>query len=104
MLRLPHFLTLIISISLLQPSNASVAEPTSENSDRLRQAIERFPEADANGDGVLTLTEARAFMNKRRGDRSAQAKKPKELDLTTVDKSGNGLWVLATFPNSTRPV
>lgn len=34
---------------------------TSKDSPRLREALERHPEADANKDGVLTLDEAKAF-------------------------------------------
>jgi len=37
-----------------------LAQETSENSDRVRQYFERFPAADANGDGLLTLEEAQA--------------------------------------------
>jgi len=37
---------------------------SSENNQRLRKALKRFPAADANGDGVLTMAEARAFKQK----------------------------------------
>jgi len=44
-----------------------VAEPTSENNARLRKALERYPQADANGDGVLTLSEVKDFRQKQQG-------------------------------------
>ncbi len=34
---------------------------TSDNNPKLSDGLKRFPQADANGDGVLTLEEARAF-------------------------------------------
>lgn len=40
------------------------AEETSQNSQRLKDALKRFPQSDANGDGVLTLEEATAFKKK----------------------------------------
>jgi len=42
------------------------AEPTSETNPRLKKALEKFPEADANKDGVLTLSEAKAYRDKVR--------------------------------------
>jgi len=44
------------------PENAAPApstEPTSKNNARLKQALQAFPQADTNRDGVLTLEEAR---------------------------------------------
>lgn len=41
------------------------AQETSENSDRLKQYLERFPQADADRDGILTSEEARAFNEAR---------------------------------------
>ncbi|MHC4753413.1 MAG: hypothetical protein ACYTFW_26565, partial [Planctomycetota bacterium] len=42
------------------------AEPNSKNNARLRKALELYPEADVNGDGILTLSEAKAFRQKQR--------------------------------------
>jgi len=57
------------------------AEPTSENNANLRKALERYPEADANGDGVLTLSEAKAFKQKQRSkQRSAKGAKADQAD------------------------
>ena len=38
------------------------AEETSENNQRLKEALKRYPKADANGDGVLTQAEAKAHL------------------------------------------
>ena len=37
---------------------------TSKDTPRLQEALERYPEADADGDGVLTMEEAKAFREK----------------------------------------
>ncbi len=37
---------------------------TSADNPRLKKALERFPEADADKDGILTMAEARAFKKK----------------------------------------
>jgi acetyl esterase/lipase len=41
-----------------------LAQRTSENTPMLKQALERYPEADANHDGILTEDEARAYLAK----------------------------------------
>ena len=41
-------------------------EPTSENDERLKQGLAKYPRADINGNGVLTLSEIRAYMAKQR--------------------------------------
>jgi len=49
---------------------AAPAEVTSKNNRRLKAALKRYPDADANKDGVLTLNEARAYMARRlQGDK-----------------------------------
>lgn len=54
----------------------SAAEKTSENDERLRRGLQRFPQADANRDGVLTESEARAFIQQRRAKQNAPAPAP----------------------------
>jgi len=41
-------------------------EPTSENDERLRRGLAKYPRSDTNGDGVLTLSEIRVYMAKQR--------------------------------------
>lgn len=44
---------------------------TSETSPQLKRALARFPDADADDDGILTLREAREYQHKQRGRRQA---------------------------------
>ena len=57
------------------------AEPTSKTNANLRQILKRFPAADSNRDGLLTLAEAKVFQKKRRED---EAKRP-QLRPTQAD-------------------
>ena len=40
---------------------AAADEPTSKTNANLQKLLKRYPAADADKDGVLTLTEAKAF-------------------------------------------
>ena len=42
------------------------AEPTSKSNENLKRILKRYPAADANKDGVLTLAEAKTFQKIRR--------------------------------------
>ncbi len=58
----------------------SLAAPTSENNERLREGLKQFPEADTDKDGILTIQEAQAFLAKmksRPGKTPKSAAKPK---------------------------
>ena len=62
-----------LPLLLVLASLCCFAEATSENNDRLRDALKHHPEADANKDGILTMTEARAAIALRRqGSGAAQ--------------------------------
>ncbi|MBN1346134.1 MAG: alpha/beta hydrolase [Phycisphaerae bacterium] len=50
-------------------STAWAETRSSENDPRLKKALERNPRADANGDGVLTIQEARAFLRRTQTSR-----------------------------------
>ena len=52
-------------VFLLTVVFCSAAEPTSKANANLKRILERYPQADVNKDGVLTLTEAKAFQKKR---------------------------------------
>lgn len=56
MLRLP--LILLSSILLISSSLAQ----TSNDNDRLREALKQYPQADKDKDGVLTIAEAKAYL------------------------------------------
>lgn len=62
-MRTRYLVAMLVLIAAIVP--AVYAQETSENSDRLKQYLERFPQADADKDGILTLEEARAFREAR---------------------------------------
>ena len=64
------FASLLLAPSFLAASLEE--EVSSKNNERLRQALEKFPEADTDKDGVLTLIEARAFRAQQRGEEESQ--------------------------------
>ena len=78
-------LTVVLAFVLTLPSVFAEEALTSQNNDRLREGLARYPEADANKDGILTLSEATAFLGKMRkpaaAEPSASARKP---DLANV--------------------
>ncbi|MBL9133866.1 MAG: hypothetical protein JNG86_21825 [Verrucomicrobiaceae bacterium] len=63
------------------------AQVTSENNDRLREGLRKYPEADANKDGILTMEEGLAYLAKaKKGkgkapDNAAGALKPDFTDV-----------------------
>ena len=65
----------ILVVAALPQLAAAAEEPTSDTSNRLRQALRKFPQADTNRDGILTQTEARAFLDARRGKGQRNSKK-----------------------------
>jgi len=65
-----------LSITMILGSNLYAKESGDEVDDRLMQILKRFPEADANGDGVLTRQEAAAFFQQRRNNMNIQNKNP----------------------------
>ncbi len=66
-------LALVICISLL--AGQALAQPTSENHERLRGWLERFPAADTDKDGILTIEEAKQFREKHRRGGQGQARR-----------------------------
>jgi hypothetical protein len=65
------FASLLLAPNLLAASLEKGV--SSKNNERLRQALEKFPEADADKDGVLTLIEARTFMAQHRAKEKPQS-------------------------------
>ena len=55
---------LLASLFAAQPA---WSQPTSENNARLRKGLKDYPEADTDGDGILSLKEARTFLKKAAG-------------------------------------
>lgn len=57
------------------------AQVTSENNKLLREGLKRYPEADTNKDGILSMEEGRAFLQKSKKSKSAAESKPSANDL-----------------------
>jgi len=83
-----------------QHGEAQDAGVNAGNDERLARFFERFPAADANGDGNLTLAEARAFAAKRKENRGKEAKgasapKPFRSDVRYGEHERNvyDLWL-----------
>lgn len=49
----------IAAAAMLLPQDAALQ--TSQNNDKLKKAFEQYPDADVDGDGILTMKEAEAF-------------------------------------------
>jgi predicted peptidase len=54
---------------------------TSADNPRLKKALERFPEADADKDGVLTMDEAKAFKKKNAGQSDPGKARPEDESI-----------------------
>ena len=63
--------------ALLLASQASAQAPSEQ---QLKRWLKRFPKADANGDGTLSVAEATAFMRQMRG-RGRNAGAPREFEV-----------------------
>lgn len=68
---------------------------TSETDERLRRFLERFPDADADGDGVLTVEEARAFRRQMQQSGQAELPPPDHADVAygPYDRNVLDLWL-----------
>ena len=55
---------------------------TSADNPRLKRALERFPEADADKDGVLTMPEAKAFKKKDAGPKDPGKSRTEEESIS----------------------
>ena len=87
------------------------AAPANRDAEQLQQRLKKFPDADANGDGVLTMEEARAHqqhLKRRKAGGTSEAEKPAQnTEKPSVADAAYGpharqrldLWQA----NSTRP-
>lgn len=69
----PFVLLILASVCIPIAVNTALAqqatrrsERTSETDEQLKKGLKRFPQADTDNDGILTATEARAFLQKHR--------------------------------------
>ena len=74
MLRRTVFAGWVVASNLCFCSPHLFAQRTSENTPRLKEALQKYPDADANKDGVLTEDEARAYLAKLRKAKEQPAK------------------------------
>ncbi|MEM0896520.1 MAG: alpha/beta hydrolase [Verrucomicrobiota bacterium] len=96
-MKTPFFLLVILPLALASPAFAQ----TSETEDRYKRFLERFPESDANKDGVLTHPEATVFLRKRREELedepelAANVPKPTHADVSYGDhgKQAFDIWL-----------
>lgn len=63
-------------LALLAIISTCHAQVTSENNERLREGLQRYPEADTNKDGILTMEEGLAYLAKRKAAPAAAPAKP----------------------------
>lgn len=75
----------LCAFSLVSLALFAQAAITSENNARLRQGLQQYPEADTNGDGLLTMEEAKAFLAKRKVPKSEVASKAGGLKADVSD-------------------
>lgn len=68
-----HIICAILTLGLALSAQAQ----TSENNSRLKRALKRFPAADANGDGELTMEEGKAFQDRQSGQSNQEEPKAK---------------------------
>lgn len=71
---IPSFMKQALWICLLFIGTLAAQEVTSANNERLRDGLKRYPEADANKDGLLTLEEGRAFLTKMKKKPAKESK------------------------------
>ena len=86
-----------ITLVLLAALSVAQAQQTSKNNQRLKDGLAQYPEADADKDGILTMEEARAFLQKRRKQGGGGAKEQKTTifeptaeELQAVEESFKG--------------
>lgn len=90
----------LIAIALLAWACVSAsAQQTSDNNERLRQALRQFPAADADKDGILTMEEGMAFRTRMKADGkvpgadAAKAGDAKTVTYKTVGKTKLSLQI-----------
>lgn len=65
----PINLCMVFLLALLCGAVLQAQDATTQDSIRLERMLKRFPNADANGDGILTLDEARRYRQRVRAER-----------------------------------
>ena len=92
----------IAVLAAMWPASAHGAV-TSKNNQQLREALKKYPAADTNKDGVLTLSEAKAYMNGETGGDNGESSKKVETTRTT-DSDGTTSITNAKYGSHQRQV
>ena len=79
------FTTALVALLVAVPQ----ATAQSQLEDKLKSALKRYPEADTNKDGVLSIAEARAFRAKRKGNKSAASNGSRPIDSVRREQPDN---------------
>ncbi len=99
----------LAGVAALLPAGAQ-GEITSKNNQRLKAALKRYPDADANKDGVLTAGEVRAYMvrkaeeRRRERDKGSSEGSEKIETRKTTDKDGTTTITNAKYGSHHRNV
>ena len=98
----------LAGVAALLPAGAQ-GEITSKNNRRLKAALKKYPEADANRDGVLTAGEVRAYMTRMAGGNKTRDKDPSQgsekiKTTKTTDKDGTTIITNAKYGSHERHV
>jgi acetyl esterase/lipase len=82
-------ITIFLMAVLLLFSLATAETKTSENNQKLKRALKKYPQADSNGDGILTMNEANIYKKtlkkKKRGKQSGKKDIPYSVQPTHKD-------------------
>lgn len=113
MRRVSHLLVSIITALLVVSLTTVNAQSQNDRAaERLQQLLKRYPDADANGDGALSMQEANAY-RKTMARGSANKKKTKEYSIKPGfadvkygehERNAIDLWLAKTNDGSPRPL
>ena len=84
----PIIIALATVLVLFAITSTSQAQSDSNSDERLERLLQRAPQADANKDGVLTQTEAKAFLQTQRAKQQSQRQakvQPTQADIRYGD-------------------
>ncbi|MCC9609315.1 alpha/beta hydrolase [Blastopirellula sp. JC732] len=100
--------TLVLCLTCLATSSLAFAQDDAQERQdvdaRLAELLKRFPDADANKDGVLTLDEARTYRDKRRAmSQTTRAKVPPTHADVAYGEHAKQRFDLWTVPDAKEP-
>ena len=78
---------ILLAVLLSSTMNYAQIHKTSENTPQLKEVLKKFPQADKNNDGILTIKEAKEFKETQKNKSSAQGKN----EIGKIEISENGM-------------